>query len=392
MFDSYEETLKHIFGLHRLGMKLGLEPMRQALDKFGHPEKHFRIIHIAGTNGKGSVAAMVATILQEAGFKVGLFTSPHLITFRERIQVNKKLISKEDVVRLTQKINQCEVQLTFFETITAMAYLYFSEQDIDFAILETGIGGRLDSTNTVDAEINVITPIDFDHMEFLGNTIEEISGEKAAIIKKNATVVTSVSGVPLEVVKKKVKEMDATLIQAKLYDGELSLNGGFQKENAGIAFEVAKVLNIKKEIIKDALSKTFWPARCEFISNNLLIDCAHNLSGIKELTKFVKTQEYDRLLIVFGVRAKKNYTAMIKALPKPDLLIITKPRIQGALDPKLLETDDPCEIIEDPKEAVKYAQLMAKDNDLILVTGSCYLVGNILEPESEIKEIIPKAL
>jgi len=194
------------------------------------------------------------------------------------------------------------------------------------------------------------------------------------------------------VVKKKVKEMDATLIQAKLYDGELSLNGGFQKENAGVASEVAKVLDIKEKIIKDALSKTFWPARCEFIGNNFLIDCAHNLSGIKELTKFVKAQEYDRLLIVFGVRAKKNYTAMIKALPKPDLLIITKPRIQGALDPKLLEADDPCEIIEDPKEAVKYAQLMAKDNDLILVTGSCYLVGNILEPEPEIKEIIPKAL
>lgn len=392
MLSSYEETLEYLFNLHRFGMKPGLETIQEVLAKFDNPEKSFRVIHIAGTNGKGSVAAMIANILKKADFKVGLFTSPHLITFRERIQVNNCIIPKEEVIDLANKIRQKTPQLTFFETITVMAYLYFQSQKVDFVVLETGLGGRLDATNTVNAEIAIITSIAFDHTHILGNTIEEIATEKAEIIKQNATVITSVKGKPFEIIKNKAAQMKAKLMQAQPYQDKISLRGDFQKENAGIAYEAAKLLNIDERIIKKALGTTFWPARCEYITHNILIDCAHNLAGIKALTKFVKTQQYQKLITIFGVQSNKNFKAMIKALPKPDFLVLTKPRIQKALDPKILERDGPCKIIENPKKALKFAQSIATQKDLILITGSCYLVGNILEPEPEIKTIIPKAL
>ena len=388
----YEETLEYIYNLHRFGMKPGLETIKKVLEQFSNPEKKFKAIHIAGTNGKGSVAAMLAHTLKKAGHKVGLFTSPHLITFRERIQINDKIIPKEEIVDLTQKIKEKSPQLTFFETITVMAYLYFQSQNVDYAVLETGMGGKLDATNTVQPKLAIITSIGIDHAHVLGNTIEQIAEKKSGIIKPNITVITSNKDKPLEVLKNRAEEVKATVRLSKPYQGNISLNGDFQKENAGIAYEAAKFLKVDEKIIKEALETTFWPGRCEYVTNNVLIDCAHNLAGIRALTKFVKAQEYDKLIILFGAQENKDFRGMIKALPKPDFLVLTKPRIQHALDPKILERDGDCKIVEDPKQALKFAQSIASPKDLILIAGSCYLVGNILEPEPEIKEIIPKAL
>ena len=393
MLAEYEETLEYLYGLHRMGIKPGLEHTEKGCRAFNHPEKSFRVVHIAGTNGKGSVAAMVTTMLRKAGYKVGLFTSPHLITFRERIQVNGRIIPKQEVVHSANLIQTKDLGLTFFETITLMAFMYFRQEEVDFAVLETGMGGRLDSTNVTQSEICAITNIDFDHTEFLGDSIKEITTEKAAIIKKNSTVIVpSLGKKAMDIIEERVHEMGASLIVADMYNGNVSLLGQFQKENAGIAFAIGKHLKVKDEVIKEGLATTFWPGRCEYITENVLMDCAHNVAGIRALTKFVKTQQYDRLIIIFGVQFNKNYKAMIKALPKPDVLVLTKPRIQKALDPYFIEKEGECKIIEDPKEALTYAQSIAGAHDLILVAGSCYLVGNMLEPEPEITFMLPKAM
>jgi len=391
MLTNYEETLEYLYGLHRLGIKPGLEPIQKACKAFNNPENSYGIIHIAGTNGKGSTAAMTASILQKAGFKVGLYTSPHLITFRERMQVDNKIIPEKEVIDIADQIKEKNLNLTFFETITLMVYLHFQKEKVDFAILETGLGGRLDATNTTKADIAAITSIDFDHMEFLGSTIEEIAAEKAAIIKQGAKIITSVKGPAFNIIKNRAADMQAKLIQTNDYEGELSLQGDFQRQNAGIAYEIAQELNIDEHIIEEALENTFWPGRCQYVTENIIIDCAHNVAGIKALTKFVKQQEYNKLIIIFGSQENKNYKAMLKALPKPDTLILTKARIQKAMDPATLKQDGNCIIKENPKDALKHAKTIATEKDLILITGSCYLIGNILEPEPEIK-LIPKAM
>lgn len=218
---TYQEAIEYLFSLEFFGIKLGLDNIRRLMELLGDPQKNLRVIHIAGTNGKGSVANYTANILQASDYQVGLYTSPHLVRFEERISINGKLISETDIARLTERIKPLAEQVakesngahpTFFEITTAMALLYFSEQKVDFTVLEVGLGGRLDATNVVHAGIAVITNIDFDHMKQLGYTLREIAREKAGIIKPNSVVITGARGEALEEIRKIAKEQNAQLV------------------------------------------------------------------------------------------------------------------------------------------------------------------------------------
>ncbi len=407
---DYKQTLSYIYSLkgseHKGGFNLNLKNIRILLKKLGNPEKSLKVIHVAGTNGKGSVCAMLSSILKEAGCKVGMYTSPHLKDFRERFLINDKKISKEDFVKYFKKVKPFITTQTFFEVITAMAFLYFKAKKVDFLVCEVGLGGRLDATNVVRPIISVITNIGLEHQEYLGKTIERIAYEKAGIIKNKIPLVTGAKGPALNVIKKIAKKKNAKVYQ----DGKpikgfpLKLKGDFQLVNASLAIEAIKVLNqyhnlkinknkrkikdfpisksIDFETIKKGLLKTTWPGRLEFISKNVLVDCAHNLDAIKALKKELKKikKDYKKLYLIIGILKDKDYKNMLKELtPLAQKVILVKARIPRALEPETLakQIKNPI-IIKNPKKALTYAKKIAKKNGLIVVTGSIYVVGEII--------------
>ena len=241
-------TLDYLYNLERFGIKLGLEAITELLGLLDNPQKKFKSVHIAGTNGKGSVSAYLAAILQEASYKVGWYTSPHLIKFNERIRVDGKAIENRELVRLTELIKEKvegKIQPTFFEFTTALAFLYFAEQKVDFAVVEVGMGGRLDATNVLNPEVAVITNISFDHQKHLGNTLEKIAGEKAGIIKENGKVVVGKRDIGLvKLFKEKCEEKKSTLFLAGKEQIETPLLGRHQQENANTAITSPKILKI----------------------------------------------------------------------------------------------------------------------------------------------------
>jgi len=390
---NYKQTLELIHNLKGSEDKghfnLSLENIKILLKKLGNPEKSLKVIHVAGTNGKGSVCAMVASVLIEAGYKVGMYTSPHLKDFRERFIINNKQISEDDVVRYLSKVKPLIKDETFFEVVTAMAFLYFKDKKVDYLVLEVGLGGRLDATNVVKPLVSVITNIGLEHQEYLGETIEKIAYEKAGIIKNKIPVVTGASGAALEVIKKIAKENDAEMfIDGKPIKVPLRLKGEFQLINASIALETINVLNqyynleVSDRDIKNGFLKTVWHGRLEFISKNLLVDCAHNLDAVKVLKKdFLKIKkEYGKLYLVFGVLEDKDYKSMLDELcPLADSIVLVKPKILRAVEPKVLaKYVKNGVIIEDVRKALEYVKGIMRKEDLILVTGSIYVVGEII--------------
>jgi len=371
-----QQELQWIYGLTRFGEK-GLDYISEAMRRLGNPHKNLRVIQITGTNGKGSTAAMIAEVLKRAGKKVGLYTSPHLVKFNERIKINGQNIKDEELLALIKEVKSLGIQLKFFEFCTTIALLYFSRKKVDIAVLEVGMGGRNDPTTICDAEIAVLTDIGYDHMHILGNTIEEITKEKTGIIKKNSKVVTCQNNTGMPWIKEACRKNK--LIIAQPHTGIVGLRGPFQKINAGIAYETCKLLEIEEETIQEGIAHVKWPGRMEYLDKNLLVDCAHNITAIKTTAPFVKTLPKRKLVVIFGVLEDKDYKKMIKALPKPDFLILTKPPINRALDPAKLAYDGPCAIVEEPAEALRFAKNIAKENDLIFITGSCYLTGKIME-------------
>ncbi len=376
--NSIEEVLL----VERKAKTFGLENIKKFLNIIGNPERKIKIIHIAGTNGKGSVCAMISSVLDEAGFKVGMFTSPHLMKVNERIRFDGKLISNIDFKRIADFIYETEkknnVSLTFFETLTAMAFIYFNEKKLDYAVMETGMGGRLDATNVAKPIISVITNIGLEHRDVLGNTIKDIAKEKAGIIKSNTTVVTSAKGKALSVIEDIAEKHNSRIIVAKkIRNIELKLKGEYQKENASTAFAALKELGMNEDIILMGLKRAYWPGRFEFIKKNILLDCAHNPDGIKALVKSIKKLDYSNLIVVIGVMKDKNIKSIAKKLEKlnPNV-IVTKANVSRSREPEEISGYfENAEVIPGLKNAVKYAIEKANHDDLIVITGSIFVVG-----------------
>lgn len=325
---SYEEVIHIIQNTRRFGNLTGFEVSKRMLEQLGNPQSGIPFVHVAGTNGKGSTTAFLCKILEQTGKKVGMFTSPHLITFEERIRINGTYISKEDVTRLGNKLleMQFDVSPTMFDYCLAMAVLYFKEQNCDLMVMETGIGGRYDSTNALGVpELAIITKIGFDHMAVLGDTLEEIAGEKAGIIKANCPVIVHNQEISvIEVLQKEVETVGATRMYItseedyKLVSGiPMQMVGAYQIENAATASLAARVLGADEESICTGIKETFWKGRMEIVNENpfFMIDGAHNSHGVWALKRSLEElYPNEKFHFIMGVMADKDYEEMIEAL------------------------------------------------------------------------------
>ncbi len=394
---KYIETLNYIHSLGQFSHKAGLERITKVCEKLGNPQNDFRSIHIAGTNGKGSVSAFVSSVLKASGYKVGTFVSPYIIDFCERIQINGEYISRDDLCRLSGLVIDMGVALTEFEFITAVGFLYFSENKIDIAVLETGLGGRFDATNVIPAPlVSVITKIGLDHTAILGDRVEKITTEKCGIIKNN-TVVTTYNQLQ-EVIniinahsskvitpnKRELIKVKSSILgnefSYKGMDYKTSLGGEYQIENALVAIEALKNcgLNISESDIKIGLEKAFIPARLEVVSQNplIVIDGAHNPDGAKVLCNALK--EYENITAIIGVMCDKNYKEVLsKTLPLCQKAICVKPNVPRALPAEELATiaKEYCKnviVCENLKDALALA-----DDNPTFVFGSLYLASQI---------------
>lgn len=416
-FNSSE----YLAGLNVDKMHFGLAAITGLLSRLGNPQKSYKTILIAGTNGKGSTAAMTASILCRAGYKVGLYTSPHLVDVRERIVVNGKKISRKEFDRIVESVKDKKKQhVTYFEFLTAAALVYFQRREIDIAVLEVGLGGRLDATNVCNPLVSVITNIAFDHMDYLGNTLESITSEKAGIIKRKGICVTAVKQEKvLEVLKNVCRQR-----QAKLYclgsdikikkqkNGSLNyrglhrnlknliipLQGDHQLSNAALALATIEFIGKKGFSVDDAaiyagLKNTHWEGRLEVLKNDpfFLLDGAHNPAGISALCRSLKNDfSYRRLILIFGALADKNYRQMLqRIIPLAPLLILTQLKTKRAKPvDDIMETVKkmgyPAIVTQTVREAIDRAQIMAKKHDLICATGSFYLAGEVKQAFPEI--------
>ncbi len=410
---TYKDCIKSMYGLRRFGIKLGLSTIEKILAGLGNPQNCYSSIHIAGTNGKGSVASFFASILQEAGFRVGLYTSPHLIRFNERISVNREQISDQDVVAsymAVKEVHHGDREPTFFEYSTAMALYQFARQKVDWAVIETGMGGRLDATNVILPEISVITNISLEHKEYLGSTIAKIAGEKGGIIKKNIPVVTAVTQPSaIRVLENLAADQQAPLYRLKKdfrirrssdsfsyygfdnvwKDIKTSLAGNHQVDNAAVVLAACEILNKKKikitlSQIRAGLEKTYWPGRLEVLCKSpmIILDGAHNLGASKQLAKYLGTEmKGRRITLVIGILDDKPYSAILETLlPVCSGVILTTPKINRALSVETLypvasSLTDNVHRIPDVDEALSFAVNNSGPDDVICVAGSLYVVG-----------------
>jgi dihydrofolate synthase / folylpolyglutamate synthase len=383
-------SLEWLESLNNRGWNLDLGRITDLLRKMGSPEKSLKCIHVGGSNGKGSVCAMLSSILIQEGYTVGLYTSPHLKTFNERIQINGKEITDEEVVGLVELIQPFVNEETYFEVLTAMAFQFFSEKSCDFVVLEVGLGGRFDATNVIIPLVSVITNISLEHTEYLGNSYEEIAFEKAGIIKEKVPVVTAAEGKALGVIKNIAKEKNSILyiVKPEIVHFTLGLKGTFQNLNAAIVIKAIKILReegnkISEESLKKGLENAKWPGRFDFIQKNVLVDCAHNLGGITVLKEEVLRikKNYEKIISVVGILKDKDKKTMVETLSSfSDYLIFTKPKTDRAEAPEELSkyTKNRYDIVYDVKNALRKARKISNPEDLIIVTGSIYTVGEII--------------
>jgi dihydrofolate synthase/folylpolyglutamate synthase len=375
---TYDSIVSYMNSLEFSGMKLGIDRIKTALKLFGNPEKKLKIIHITGTNGKGSVAAMTSSVLLAAGHKVGMYTSPHLVDVRERIQVNGNIISEDEFREVFIEAKSKLVELTFFELLTLMAVLHFVKKKVDFAVMEVGLGGTYDATNFDTTLISAITKISLDHTDILGKTVVEIARDKSGIIKQGQIVITTSENADImHTIRKAADEKKAKLVIATPTEYPLALKGQFQKQNAGIVIEIARNLGIKEDSIKKGLLAAKWPGRIEYIGKNILMDSAHNPGGIAALAEYIKTLKYGKLIIVFAVSKNKDYTTMLKLLPEYDTMIFTQSSVARRLPIEEAPPEIECIKIRDPAQALEHAKSIAGEKDLIVVCGSIFLVGDV---------------
>lgn len=421
---NYEEAMIYFKNLTKFGWNPGLQRIKKLMSLLGNPEKKLKVIHIGGTNGKGSASAMVASILQEAGYCVGLFTSPHLHSYAERIQINRVQIEEERLAELLNLIKPYMDQMvedgyehpTEFEVYTAMALLHFAQQKVDFAVVEVGLGGAIDSTNVVDPLVAVITNVGLDHLDYLGSSVEEITKVKAGIIKPGCKVVTAADrpealAVIREVCKKnkvdlieigqdvkvEVKSMspEGTVFDLHGFGDDYkdlvtSLLGYHQAINGGTAVTAILALShfgieIPIEAIRKGLAQTVWPARLEVICQEplILLDAAHNLDGAATLKHALEhIFQFEKLTLVIGMLADKEREKVIETLgPLAHNVIVTKPN-----NPRALGWQGMADVAknyvanvfieEKTEDAVEKGMGMTGQADLLCITGSIYMVAD----------------
>ena len=411
---THDDCLRTMFALRRFGIKLGLATMRRMLAGLGHPERRFRSIHIAGTNGKGSVAATLAAVLRRAGHRVGLYTSPHLVRFNERITIDGREIADADIVRLYRRVARVAAggrEPTFFEFTTAMAMDEFARRRVEWAVIETGMGGRLDATNVIRPALSVITNISGEHREYLGAAIPQIAYEKAGIIKRNRPVVTGIrQAAALDVVRKRAQALSAPLYRrgrefstrrepdgtftyrgmAHVWTGlATALEGAHQHENAALVLAACELLmardpKLTLDHIRAGLRDVRWPGRLERVSEAPLVifDGAHNLDAARQLARYLSDHFSDRpITLVVGILDDKPYRAMLKLLaPRAERVIATQATINRALPAaRIAAAARPFAplVIEIPEvaQALTHALATAAPGGLTLVAGSLYVVG-----------------
>jgi dihydrofolate synthase / folylpolyglutamate synthase len=416
--ERMPETLDWLYSLEGRGEIYKLERMDQALKLIGDPHRKLRAVHIAGTKGKGSVAAMIDACLRAAGYKCGLYTKPHLVHLTERTRINGGEMPADLLLayvnRLRAIYENAGLALTFFEFTVALMFLYFAEAGVDISVIETGLGGRLDSTNVVHPLVSVITPIGFDHMDRLGYTIRAIAGEKGGIIKPEVPVVigardpdarlvlTSLASLrhsPASMMDREFSyrsqapahRIDYHGLSLRLADVDLGLAGPFQHENAAIALAALEALRaqgwaISEEAIRTGLAAVDWPGRFDIVMRRPLtiLDCAHNELAIEALleTLTVELGEEIRPHLVFGCLEDKQWERMARMLgPRMTSITITRAQPKRPLDPALLEPVfaqyAPTSIVADPAEAIGQVMARVREHEVVLVTGSVYLVGEV---------------
>jgi dihydrofolate synthase / folylpolyglutamate synthase len=385
----YNAAIDWLFGTQNRGIKLGLENVSRLLADLGNPHNDLRFIHVAGTNGKGSVCAMVDSICRTSGIKVGLFTSPHLIQFNERIQVNGVPINDEAVVHGIQKIRALIDEgrhPTFFEITTALAFDFFRSQDVNLVVLETGLGGRLDATNVVRPLVSVLTSIDLDHQNWLGNSLSQIASEKGGIIKAGVPVV---SGPQFPEVRAALEQIAAsrsapiTFVDRPLKETLIGLPGTHQQMNAAIAkMAIAKAeIRVTAEAVADGLAHVNWPGRFQRIGNRMVLDGAHNSAAIRRLIEtWEECVEPKRASIIFGCLRDKDLESMIATLsPLAARFFLVPVRSQRSALPGEIARFVPKHIpATQCLSAVQALQLVHRFDDRTLVTGSLFLVGEVL--------------
>ncbi len=395
---EYQQTIDWLCSLDALrGMDFRLERLHAALGALGNPERGLPAIQVAGTNGKGSTAAMIHSVYSEAGYRCGLFTSPHLQTFRERIRVGTDFIDEDRVVDLVERVkwagSQVEAELTFFEFGTLMALLEFSLADLDMAVFETGLGGRLDATSVVESVASVISSIGLDHCEWLGDSEEEIAREKAGIIRAGVPVVTGrMQPGPQVVIGSVARELGSRWLRWGRDFGpssETGLEGKAQRHNAGLAAALIRVLAdrfpVDDEQLRLGLENVIWPGRLETVANEpwVVLDVAHNPQSVSLLVEELCELGLPRpLVLVLGVMADKDWGEMACSLfPIADRVVLVPVDNPRALDPgQLVNLADgllPWELAETASAGLRSARSAAGREGSVLVTGSVFLVGEL---------------
>ena len=423
---NYEETIDYLYKFAPMFQQVGSSAYKEGMENsflidkhLNYPHKQYKTIHVGGTNGKGSTSHLLASILQEAGYKTGLYTSPHLLDFRERIKVNGEMINKEFVVNFFEQNREFfeSIQLSFFELTTSMAFAYFAEQQVDAAVIEVGLGGRLDCTNVITPVLSIITNISFDHTQLLGNTLTAIAKEKAGIIKKGVPVIIGEA-------EGEVKDFFESINALKVFSDEQNLilsakplpsgywefdtpdypalicelSGLTQKKNAATVLSAINILkNDVFSISSDAVYRGFryvventgLMGRWQIVSQNpkIVMDTGHNEAGIKYITQQLQSEKYEKLHIVFGMVNDKDITSVLKLLPQKAVYYFTQANIPRALDANLLaeqagEYNLKGEVYKTVNEAFSAAKQQATEKDFIFLGGSTFVVAEALKTKS----------
>jgi dihydrofolate synthase / folylpolyglutamate synthase len=413
--DSYSETLNTIYNLRGGVIDLRLDRMNQALALFDHPEKQFPSFHIAGTNGKGSTAAMLHRILSQSGYRVALYTSPHLVSFTERIRIGAKEIAPNEVVALAQEIwdrtAAANVLLTFFEFVTVMAFIYFARRKIDVAVVEVGLGGRLDATNLVRPVVSLISTISKDHEAYLGSDLLSIAREKGGIIKQGIPAVcgalpTNVAALLKDIAGernapsyflgrdftfslKNEDLFDYRGLKWRLSDLDVALRGKHQKRNAALALAGLEIaahdFPVNESALREGLRTVRWPGRFEIVRDHLTIvlDGAHNGEGVRALIEELASfREQRKVRLLFAAMEDKDWRLMLESLSEVvDEIVLTRVNMERCADPfhlaSQLSGKIPHRAIGNAPSALEYVLDRAESDDIILIAGSLYLIGEI---------------